>query len=226
MGAWEIASLSVLVADDDRKARKELVEVLVSAGYTVHEVSRGDEAIAIAREHRPSLAILEIPLPGLSGYEVCRTLKSELGANFPVLFLSGQRTESYDRVAGFMVGADDYLVKPYAPDELLARLRRLDVRSAPLGGQRSDLTPREAEVLELLAEGLRQGEIAERLVISPRTVGTHIEHVLRKLGVRSRAQAVALVLREEYESSAPRSHDAGALPSAVGTSSPEFDPTG
>ena len=144
------------------------------------------------------MAILEIPLSVLSGYEVCRSLKSELGAMFPVLFLSGVRTESYDRVAGLLVGADDYVVKPYAPDELLARVRLLEPRArASAGVSRTDLTRREGEVLQLLAHGLTQHEIAVHLGISPKTVGTHIENVLRKLGVHSRAQAVALVFRRD-----------------------------
>jgi len=199
-----ISSTSVLVADGDGKARGELAQLLASAGYHVWQATRGDEAIAVAREERPSIAILEIPLLVLSGYEVCRALKSELGSGFPVIFLSGQRTESYDRVAGLLVGADDYLVKPYAPDELLARLRLLQLRSRPLNGiARSNLTRREAEVLRLLAQGMSQPEIAERLTLSPKTVGSHIEHVLRKLGVHSRAQAVALALRDDAVEVAP-----------------------
>ena len=191
-------STSVLIADGDDKARGELADLLESGGYRICQATRGDEAIALARLEQPSLAILEIPLPVLSGYEVCRTLKSELGSSFPVLFLSGERTESYDRVAGLLVGADDYMVKPYAPDELLARVRLLELRARPLAGiARSKLTRRENEVLRLLAQGLTQHEIAERLTISPKTVGTHIEHVLRKLGVHSRAQAVALVFRDD-----------------------------
>jgi DNA-binding NarL/FixJ family response regulator len=188
-----------LLADGDADARGELARFLESAGYRVLEAWSGDEALALARTERPVLAILEIPLAVLSGYEVCRALKSELGAIFPVLFLSGHRTESYDRVAGLLVGADDYLVKPYAPDELLARVRLLELRSRlPVGGvARSKLTPREAEVLRLLTDGLTQQEIAVHLFISPKTVGTHIENVLRKLGVHSRAQAVALAFRED-----------------------------
>jgi two-component system nitrate/nitrite response regulator NarL len=204
-----IPSSTVLVADGDGDARATLSALLVSAGYRVSQALGGDEAIRIAREDRPSVAILEIPLPVLSGYEVCRALKSELGSSFPVLFLSGSRTESYDRVAGLMVGADDYLVKPYAPDELLARVRLLEVRSDRAVGPGmtpSKLTPRETEVLALLAHGLTQQQIAERLIISPKTVGTHIEHVLRKLGVHSRAQAVAVAMRGgngEVPSTAP-----------------------
>jgi DNA-binding NarL/FixJ family response regulator len=194
-----IPSTSVLVADGDDKARRQLADLLASAGYRVIEATRGDEAVAAAREERPALAILEIPLTVLSGYEVCRALKLQLGSRLPVLFLSGERTESYDRVAGLMVGADDYLVKPYAPDELLARVRLLERRSlAAERAARSNLTPREAEVLRLLAMGLGQDEIAARLVISRKTVGTHIENVLRKLGVHSRAQAIALAFRDGY----------------------------
>jgi DNA-binding NarL/FixJ family response regulator len=194
---------SVLLADGDSDAREELAQLLASAGYHVCQASRGDEAIAIARAARPSLAILEIPLPVLSGYEVCRALKSELGWSLPVLFLSGERTESYDRVAGLIVGGDDYLVKPYAPDELLARVRLLlEPRSRAVDGTRAKLTPREDEVLRLLAEGLSQQEIAIHLTISQKTVGRHIENVLRKLGVHSRAQAIALILRD---------HGAGVL---------------
>ena len=190
---------SVLIADGDEDARADLAGVLESAGYRVRQAAAGDEAVAAARDEPPIIAILEIPLEVLSGYEVCRALKSELGSGFPVLFLSGQRTESYDRVAGLLIGADDYLVKPYAPDELLARVRRLEVQSRPLAGaaRAAQLTPRESEVLRLLAQGLTQDEIADRLTISPKTVSTHIEHVLRKLGVHSRAQAVALAFRDE-----------------------------
>jgi DNA-binding NarL/FixJ family response regulator len=188
----------ILVADGDEESRQELAMLLDAAGYDVLEAERGDEAIAVARDGDPSVAILEIPLDVLSGYEVCRALKSRRESVVSVLFLSGNRTESYDRVAGLLVGADDYLVKPYAPDELLARVRRLVSRARPLASSaREKLTRRESDVLRLLAQGLTQDEIAGRLGISPKTVGSHIEHVLRKLDVHSRAQAVALAFREE-----------------------------
>lgn len=194
----QVFAVPVLVADGDRKARADLAGLLEGAGFEVLEAGRGDEAIALAQEGDPSVAILEIPLDVLSGYEVCRALKSNRGAGVGVMFLSGSRTESYDRVAGLLVGADDYLTKPYAPDELLVRVRRLEARTRPLAsGIREKLTPRETEVLRLLAQGLMQDEIAGRLAISSKTVSTHIEHVLRKLGVHSRAQAVALAFRDE-----------------------------
>jgi DNA-binding NarL/FixJ family response regulator len=88
-------------------------------------------------------------------------------------------------------------VRPFAPDELLARVRRL-IHGAPSSSNtKARLTHREREVLGLLAEGLRQKEIASRLFISERTVGTHIEHILAKLGVRSRAEAVAVAYRQD-----------------------------
>jgi DNA-binding NarL/FixJ family response regulator len=112
------------------------------------------------------------------------------------MFVSGVRTESYDRVAGLLVGASDYLVKPYAPDELLTRVRNLLRLSRPLPSAIFEkLTRREREVLQLLADGLRQEEIAQRLFITRKTVGAHVVNVLRKLGVKSQAQAVAMAYR-------------------------------
>jgi DNA-binding NarL/FixJ family response regulator len=186
----------VLVADADDGARAQLASLLLAAGYPVVEASSGEEALAAVRRTNPCAALLEIPLGGLSGYEVCRTVREELGESLPVMFVSGVRTESYDRVAGLLVGASDYLVKPYAPDELLTRVRNLLRLSRPLPSAIFEkLTRREREVLQLLADGLRQEEIAQRLFITRKTVGAHVVNVLRKLGVKSQAQAVAMAYR-------------------------------
>ena len=187
----------VLIADEDPESRDDLVRVLEAAGYDIIEVASGEEALEAVRESRPSIVLLEIPLGGLSGYEVCRALREE-DQGTPVVFVSGTRTESYDRVAGLLVGADDYIVKPFAPDELLTRVRHLVRRSQPsLPSNTANLTKREREVLQLLAEGLRQDDIAERLFISRKTVGSHVANILRKLGVRTQAQAVAVAYRDE-----------------------------
>jgi DNA-binding NarL/FixJ family response regulator len=130
----------------------------------------------------------------MSGYEICRDLRELHGAGLPIIFVSGKRAESYDRVAGLLIGADDYLAKPFAPDELLARVRALLRRTD--SSDHSSLTRRELEVLRLLTHGRMQGEIAERLMISPKTVSAHIEHIHAKLGVSSRAQAVAVAFRD------------------------------
>ena len=191
-------SATILVAEDDAALGSLLGEVLVAGGMEARVALDGARALELAREERPSAAILDVNLPELSGYEVCRGLRELYGEGLPILFLSGERMESFDRVAGLMIGADDYLVKPFAPDELLTRLRSLLRRvDAAEAARPHDLTPRELEVLTLLAEGLEQGEIARLLVISPKTVSTHIERILSKLGVRSRAQAVALAYRED-----------------------------
>ncbi len=129
---------AILVVDDDESLRACIAAVLRAAGFGVEVAGDGHEALAAAREHLVQAVVLDICLPGLSGYEVCRAHK-EQRPELPVLFVSGERVESFDRVAGLLIGGDDYLVKPFAPDELLARLRallhiehifqKLDVRS-------------------------------------------------------------------------------------------------
>jgi DNA-binding NarL/FixJ family response regulator len=186
----------ILVVDDDEGLRAWIAAVLRAAGFGVELAADGHEALAAAREHLVQAVVLDICLPGLSGYEVCRALKEER-PELPILFVSGERVESFDRVAGLLIGGDDYLVKPVAPDELLARLRALLRRNgAPAARSRNGLTRRELEVLRHLADGLGQSTIAELLGISPKTVGTHIEHIFQKLDVRSRAQAVAAAYRQ------------------------------
>jgi DNA-binding NarL/FixJ family response regulator len=185
---------TVLIADQEASSRALLSSVLRNAGYETLEAEAGDEALELARATAPGAAILEIPLPGLSGYEVCAALKVEFGPDMPVIFLTGSRTEPYDRVAGLLLGADDYVTKPYVAGELLVRLRNLLHRRADPDASRfaRRLTKREHEVLALMAEGLQHDEIGQRLFISPKTVGTHVEHILRKLGARGRAQAIAI----------------------------------
>jgi DNA-binding NarL/FixJ family response regulator len=188
----------ILIADGDAAARKKLARVFERAGFGTAQASTGQEALDFVRSAPPAAAILEPSLAGVSGYEVCRALRDEFGEAIPIIFVSASRTESYDRVAGLLIGADDYLPKPFAPDELLARVRRLVQRAPPASTPiPSRLTKRELEVLGLLADGLAQPEIAKRLDISEKTVGSHIERILSKLDVRSRAQAVALAFRED-----------------------------
>jgi DNA-binding NarL/FixJ family response regulator len=188
---------AVLIADADETSRGTLASILRGAGYDVQQADTGEAALDIARSTMPAAVILEVPLPGLSGYEVCHTLRSEVG-RVPVLFLSGVRTEWYDRIAGLLLGADDYMVKPYAAGELLARLARVVERTRD-GGHRAvhDLTRRELEVLGLMGEGLRHEQIARQLCISPKTVATHVEHILRKLAVRSSTEAIAVAYRHD-----------------------------
>lgn len=168
-----------------------MMRVLGQVGYSTREASTASEALEATRRELPRLVVLEVCLGHLSGYELCRELRDEFGDALPIVFVSAQRTESHDRVAGFLVGGDDFLVKPFAPDEFVARVRRLLERAEGRTVFESTLTPRELEVLSLVAEGLSRDQIAVRLSISPTTVGTHIERIFRKLGVHSRAEAVS-----------------------------------
>ena len=190
----------VLVVDDDPDLLSFISTTLESAGFGVVGVTSGLDALELMRgRETPDLVVLDVQLPDISGYEICRELREEFGEGLPILFVSGFRTESLDRVAGLLVGADDYLVKPFAPDELIGRVRALTRRSRAgiSNGSTWGLTRREDEVLRLLASGLRQEEIADRLVVSHRTVGAHIQNVLRKMGATSRTQAVALAYRRD-----------------------------
>jgi DNA-binding NarL/FixJ family response regulator len=191
----------ILVVDDDAGFRAYVTELLESVGYDTREVANGAAVLPAVAERRPSAVLLDVQLPGLNGYEVCRELRDRYGDAIAIVFISGERTEALDRAAGLLLGADDYLGKPVDPGELIARVRRLIERpnsngSVSLSKKLESLTRREQEVLDLLADGLRQEEIASKLVISPKTVATHIQRILGKLEVRSRAQAVAIALRD------------------------------
>jgi DNA-binding NarL/FixJ family response regulator len=192
------AKRSILFVDDDEGMRAVLAEIFSAAGFTALTAASGEEALELAASDKPALVVLEVSLPGCSGYEVCSRLRQTFGQTIGIVFLSGERTESLDHVAGLLLGADDYVVKPFDPDQLVARVRAILRRGAhEVPKQTSGLTRREQQVLQLLAQGQAQAEIASELVISTKTVGTHIEHILAKLDVRSRAQAVALAYRED-----------------------------
>ena len=114
----------ILVVDDDLDLLELVSRTLESAGFTIDAVTSGLEALEITRgAERPDIVVLDVQLPGMSGYEICREIRDQFGESLPILFVSGFRTEALDRVAGLLVGADDYLVKPFAPDELIGRVR-------------------------------------------------------------------------------------------------------
>jgi DNA-binding NarL/FixJ family response regulator len=187
---------TIVVADPDSGFREQVAGLIGDAGYEATEATTGPEALKAVRRLRPRLVLLDVQLPEMCGYEVCRKLRDEFGPGLPVIFVSAERTEPSDRIAGLLLGADDYLAKPVAFDELLARIRALLRRSRDTIASAFDLTARELEILRLLADGQATGEIARDLFISRKTVGTHIEHILLKLRVHSRAEAVALAYRD------------------------------
>jgi DNA-binding NarL/FixJ family response regulator len=189
----------IFVVDDDAGFRSYVVELLENAGYRTEQFASGSPVLAAAMAEQPAAVVLDVQLPELNGYEVCRELRDRYADAIPIIFISGERMDALDRTAGLLLGADDYMVKPVDAGELIARLRRLvdgpHAIEARSHNALHSLTKREHEVLDLLAEGHPQDEIASELVISPKTVSTHIQRILGKLEVRSRAQAVSVALR-------------------------------
>ena len=190
---------AVLIVDDDPVIRAAISTILSDAGYLAREADSGAEALRSARLEPPALVLLDVNLPGICGYEVCRLMRDEFGDQFPIVFVSGARTESFDRVAGLLLGANDYISKPFREDELLARIQSLLGHRHKVAARTvaSRLTARELQVLRLLSNGLGPDDIARLMVISPKTVGAHVEHIYMKLGVQTRAQAVAVAYRDE-----------------------------
>lgn len=182
----------ILVVDDDARFVHFLATLLESAGFEVLAATSADSAVAGAREARPDAALVDVVMPGRGGYSICRELREEIDPDLRVIFVSGERADAMDRAAGIIAGADDYLVKPVHPEELLARLRRLLERSREVAPAAIDLSEREIEILQLIAEGWPPAEVAQRLFIARKTVSSHVERIFAKLGVHTRAQAVAI----------------------------------
>lgn len=124
---------TVLLVDDDPHIREVLAFAFDKAGFAVRTAGDGEEAVADAARHTPDLVVLDINMPRMDGLEVCRRLRST--GDVPVLFLSS-RDDEFDRVLGIELGADDYVVKPFSPREVVARANAILRRSA-----RSDAAP-------------------------------------------------------------------------------------
>jgi two-component system nitrate/nitrite response regulator NarL len=206
---------TILVVDHDDATRLSAVQVAVRLGYEVCAVENAELLLERLDGHTPALAIVEVGLPGaVSGLELLRELHERFGDDLPVILVAAEPTTALDRTAGLMLGADDYLVKPLDTGELLARVRRSLRRPRANGngngnGRRSsevNLSPREREILALLAEGRSQKQIAASLFISSKTVATHIQHLLSKLGVHSRAEAVAAAYQRGLVEPEVRAH--------------------
>src|SRR5881296_232843 len=113
----------ILIVEDDPHILLGLEEVLTSDGFEVAVCNRGDHAIAAVARHRPALLVLDVMLPGLSGYDICKQLRSKK-ITTPILMLTAKGQE-IDKVVGLDLGADDYVTKPFGVRELLARIHAL-----------------------------------------------------------------------------------------------------
>jgi DNA-binding NarL/FixJ family response regulator len=187
----------VLVVDDDEEFCTCVSSLLARAGYATAVLVSAAEVLARVQTERPALVVLDVSLQDTNGFELCRELRDTFGEEVPIILVSGERVEALDRAVGLLIGADDYIIKPFDADEFLARARRAIVRAqrdqaARVRPDTFRLTRRELEVLNRLAYGQEAGEIARELFISPKTVASHLQRILAKLGAHSRAQAVAI----------------------------------
>ena len=136
--------MRILVAEDDRDIADLIAHYLRKQGWEPHVVSAGDEAIAYARRHPIDLVVLDLMLPGLSGLEVCRLLRGDKTTEALPIIMVTARAEETDRIVGLDIGADDYLAKPFSPNELVARVRALLRRSKRRLGSSISSTFRQA----------------------------------------------------------------------------------
>ena len=128
-------SIKVLVADDEASIREVVQLYLEREGFTVHTAADGDAALDLEAETQPDLLILDIMLPGRTGWEICRALPRRV----PVIFLTAKSTEA-DKITGFSLGADDYVTKPFSPRELVARVKAVLRRSGLIFGADDELS--------------------------------------------------------------------------------------
>jgi DNA-binding NarL/FixJ family response regulator len=205
----------VVIADDQALVRSGFRMIHGAAGIpVVGEAADGGQALAAVREHRPDLALMDIRMPGMDGLEATRRILAEpAGAGCRIIILTTFDLDQYV-YAALTAGASGFLLKDVSPEQLVDAVRTVrsgDALLAPsitrrlverftsaaaappaVHGDLSELTPRELEVLQLLARGLSNAELAAELVLSEATVKTHVARILRKLGLRDRVQAVVL----------------------------------
>jgi DNA-binding NarL/FixJ family response regulator len=211
--------VSVLIADDQALVRagfRAILELQPDLNV-VGEAVDGRDAVELARRRRPDVVLMDIKMPDLDGLEATRRILTEAHGATAVLILTTFDLDEYVYDA-LRAGASGFLLKDAPPEQLIAAIHTLAVgealiapaitkrlieqfaRTAPPSGPSAtaleELTPRELEVLVLIARGLSNREIASELVLSEATVKTHVKRVLAKLGVRDRVHAVVLA----YES--------------------------
>lgn len=191
----------ILVVDDEMEIVRLVRAYLERAGFSVVTASDGHQALAVFRRERPNLVILDLNLPGMDGLDVCRALRR--ASDVPIIMLTA-RIEETDRLIGLELGADDYVVKPFSPREIVARVRAVLRRAegapvrpevfsaagvvldltrheASVDGQPLDLTAMEFDLLALLLE--RPGQVFTRLQLLEQAQGTAYEGYERTIDV-------------------------------------------
>jgi DNA-binding NarL/FixJ family response regulator len=212
----------VLVVDDDATLRMALTRYLEKRGYLTQGAASGIEALTLFEQDPPDLVVSDVMMPEMDGFEFCRRLRSiRSGQLVPFIFLSS-KGEVEDRVQGHSIGADDYLIKPFEPRELLAKIesqlertRRIHSEIVLLMQRESSsaatnehvavtplplpLTPAEEKVFWEVIQGYTNKQIGDRLFVSPRTVQTHLSNILSKLQLENRSQLVRFAFERGYK---------------------------
>lgn len=205
---------TILVVDDDTTLRTALKRYLENRGYSVQDSESGIKALEVFERNPPDLVVSDVMMPEMNGYDFCRRLRAtRSGQLVPFIFLSS-KGEVEDRVQGHDMGADDYLIKPFEPRELVAKIesqleraRRTHaeilklIQQAPAVGTLEPLpfTPAEEKVFWEAIKGYTNKQIGDRLFVSPRTVQTHLSNILNKLELENRAQLVRFCYERGYK---------------------------
>ena len=208
-------ALRAVIADDQALVRTGFGMILAADGIEVTaEAADGAEALAVVRRTRPDVVLMDIRMPRMDGIEATRRILADGPDGTRVIILTTYDLDHYV-YAALTAGASGFLLKDVSPEHLVAAVRlvqsgdallapaitrrlierfaqREEDRPAGLHRDLSGLTPRELEVLRLLATGLSNAELADRLLLSPTTIKTHIGRILSKLDLRDRVQAVVL----------------------------------
>lgn len=206
----------ILVVDDDTTLRTALTRYLEKRGYLVQDAASGIAGLAIFEQDPPDLIVSDVLMPEMDGHEFCRRLRAtRSGQLTPFIFLSS-KGDVEDRVQGHSIGADDYLIKPFEPRELLAKIeaqlersRRMHSEMIRLMQQSKDsstslptplpFTPAEEKVFWEVIQGYTNKQIGDRLFISPRTVQTHLSNILSKLQLENRSQLVRFAFEQGHK---------------------------
>ncbi len=190
---------TVLVVEDDEDILQLLSYNLETAGYEVLTSEDGYEGLNLAKQHRPSLIILDIMLPGIDGFEVCKEIKRRAEtADTPVIMLTA-RGEEVDRIVGLELGADDYVVKPFSPRELLLRIRAVMKRAAPGEDEPAQRAPWRKDGLVVDLEAHKAMVDGEEMSLTATEFKLLAELIKRQGRVQTRDQLLNTVWGYEFE---------------------------
>lgn len=184
--------IRVLIADDHRLVRDGLRRSITGHGMiVVGEATDGDEAFRMAQELLPDVVLMDVTMPNCDGVEATRLIKEVL-PDLPIVILT-MHTDKEVRADAKDVGADKYLVKDCSSVEIIDAIN--EVTGFDPSARSTSLSPRESEVLQMLADGYSASEVAKRLYISERTIKNHLASCYEKLGASDRTQAVVKAIQ-------------------------------